>query len=351
MAKQATDTVQQFNAISKEILSGDIKPFYLLFGKEHYYIDKLCDLLMDKVLPPEEKDFGPLGYYGSDVSANQVSCRPPVSDDFPQLVVVKEAQLMRKVEEIDVYFDGIQPTTVLVICYKTPNDPARSSRNIDKRTSFYKRAQKIGTVFESNQIPDYKIDRWIEEYARSQGLTIEPMAAKLMVEFAGADISKLVLELDKLIKLLPEGHRSITVATVEENVGVSRDFSVFELTKALSVRDMRKAFRIVRFFSESGNRYPIQMIMAALSSHFIRILRYHALLQEGVPRNAILSQLGIHPYFGSEYDTAIRHYPAKKTMKVIALLKDYDQKSKSNARGNATDGELLQERVLKIADS
>ena len=353
MAKQTTDTVQQFNAISKDILSGVIKPFYLLFGKEHYYIDKLCDLLMDKVLPPEEKDFGQLVYYGSDVSANQVV---NAARQFPmmisrQIVVVKEAQMMRRVEDIDVYFDGIQPTTVLVICYKTPNDPARSSRNIDKRTSFYKRAQKIGTVFESNQIPDYKIDRWIEEYARSQGLSIEPMAAKLMVEFAGADISKLVLEMDKLIKILPEGHRSITVATVEENVGVSRDYSVFELTKALSIKDMRKAFRIVRFFSESGNRYPIQMILAALSSHFIRILRYHALLQEGTPRNTILSQLGIHPYFGSEYYTAIRHYPVKKTMKVIAILKDYDQKSKSNSRGNATDGELLQELVLKIADS
>ena len=353
MAKQTPAPVQQFNEISKEIISGDIKPFYLLFGKEHYYIDKLCDLLMEKVLPPEEKDFGQLVYYGSDVSANQVV---NAARQFPmmisrQLVVVKEAQMMKKVEDIDVYFEGIQPTTVLVICYKTPNDPAKSSKNIDKRTSFYKQAQKIGTVFESNQIPDYKIDRWIEEYARGQGLSIEPMAAKLMVEFAGTDINKLVLELDKLIKLLPEGNRSITVSTVEENVGISRDYSVFELTKALSVKDMRKAFRIVHFFSESGNRFPIQMIMAALSSHFIRILRYHALLQEGTSRNEILSQLGIHPYFGSEYDTAIRHYPVKKTMKVIAILKDYDQKSKSNSRGNATDGELLQELVLKIADS
>ena len=308
---------------------------------------------MEKVLPPEEKDFGQLVYYGSDVSANQVV---NAARQFPmmisrQLVVVKEAQMMKKVEDIDVYFEGIQPTTVLVICYKTPNDPAKSSKNIDKRTSFYKQAQKIGTVFESNQIPDYKIDRWIEEYARGQGQSIEPMAAKLMVEFAGTEISKLVLELDKLIKLLPEGNRSITVSTVEENVGISRDYSVFELTKALSVKDMRKAFRIVNFFSESGNRFPIQMIMAALSSHFIRILRYHAMLQEGTSRNEILSQLGIHPYFGSEYDTAIRHYPVKKTMKVIAILKDYDQKSKSNSRGNATDGELLQELVLKIADS
>ncbi|NMB37662.1 MAG: DNA polymerase III subunit delta [Bacteroidales bacterium] len=353
MAKQTTDTVQHFNSISKEILSGDIKPFYLLFGKEHYYIDKLCDLLMDKVLPPEEKDFGQLVYYGSEVSANQVV---NAARQFPmmvsrQLVVVKEAQMMKKVEDIGVYFDGIQPTTVLVVCYKTPNDPTRSSRNIDKRTSFYKQAQKVGVVFESNQIPDYRLDRWIEEYARSKGLSIEPMAAKLMVEFAGTDISKVVLELDKLIKLLPEGHKSITVATVEENVGLSRDYSVFELTKALSLKDMRKAFRIVQFFSDSGNRYPIQMILAALSSHFFRILRYHALLQEGIPKSNILSQLGIHPYFGREYDTALRHYPVKKTMRVISLLKDYDQKSKSNSRGNATDGELLQELVLKIADS
>ena len=350
MAKTTTDTVSEYKALREEILRGDIKPFYLLFGKEHYYIDELCKLLMEKVIPPEERDFGQLVYYGADVTANQVVS---TARQFPmmierQLVVVKEAQMMKKVEDIGVYFEGIQPTTVLVICYKTNNDPTKSGKNIDKRSTFYKNAKKVGVAFESNPIPDYRITRWIDGYIGEQGLAIAPDAAALLAESAGTDLQKITLAVDKLRKILPEDRRRITIQDIEENVGMSRDYSAFELTKALSLKDAPKAFRIVHFFGDSPKRFPIQMTMAALSSHFLRLLRYHALLQAGTPRNEILAQLGINPYFGAEYDTAIRNYPVKKTMRVIALLKDYDQRSKSNTRGEATDGDLLKELTAKI---
>lgn len=349
MAKQENG-IAQFNQIKQDILKGDIKPFYLLFGKEHYYIDEICNLLMENVLPPQERDFGQILLYGADTNAAQVVS---AARQFPmmisrQLVVVKEAQMMKKVEDIGVYFQGIMPTTTLVICYKTPNDPTKSSKNIDKRTSFYKEAQKVGVVFESNQIPDYKIPKWIEGYVASKGMAIAPDAAALLAESAGVDIRKIVLELDKLVKVLPEGSRIISAKDVEDNVGMSRDYSVFELTKALSAKDMLKSYKIVHFFGESEKRFPIQMTLAALSSHFLKILRYHALLADGTPKNEILAQLGINPYFGREYDEAIRNYSIRKTMAVIARIKEYDYKSKSNARGNASDGELLLELVSKI---
>ncbi len=129
---------------------------------------------------------------------------------------------------------------------------------------------------------------------------------------------------------------------------MSRDYSVFELTKALSLKDAPKAFRIVRYFGDSPKRFPLPMTMAALTGHFIRLLRYEAMQMAGTPRNELLAQLGINPYFAGEYDTAVRNYPVKKTMRVIALLKDYDRRSKSNTRGEATDGDLLQELVAKI---
>ena len=350
MAKTTKDTAQAFQALREEILAGDIKPFYLLFGKEHYYLDELCKLLAEKVIPPEERDFGQIVYYGADVTANQVVS---TARQFPmmvsrQLVMVKEAQMMKKVEDIGVYFEGIQPTTVLVICYKTGNDPAKPGKNIDKRTAFYKQAQKVGVVFESEQIPDYRVPRWIENYVTQEGLSIAPDAAALLAEFSGNDLSKVVLSLDKLRKVLPEDRRAITARDVEENVGMSRDYSVFELTKALSLKDAPKAFRIVRFFGDSPKRFPLPMTMATLSGHFIRLLRFESLQIAGTPRNDILAQLGINPYFAGEYDSAVRNYPVKKTMRVIALLKDYDRRSKSNTRGEATDGDLLQELVAKI---
>ena len=350
MAKQTVDTAARFAAIKADIEAGNIKPFYLLFGKEHYYIDELCAAIMAKALPEAERDFGQSVFFGADVTAAQVV---GTARQFPmmvsrQVVVVKEAQMMSRIEDIGVYFEGMMPTTVLVICYKTPNDPTKNSKNIDKRKSFYKNACKAGEVFESEQLPDYKMPQWIEGCFRSRGLQIAPDAAALLAEYAGVDIAKIVLEVDKLLKLLPEGSRSVTAADIEKNVGMSRDYSVFELTKALSLRDAAKAYRIVSYFGQNDRRFPIQMTMAALASHFLKIHRYNALLAAGVSRQDILRQLGINPYFGAEYDTAVRHYPLKKCMKAISILKEYDVRAKSGARGAATDGELLSELVSKI---
>ena len=180
------------------------------------------------------------------------------------------------------------------------------------------------------------------------GKRIAPDAAALLAESTGTDLQKITLTIDKLCKLLPEDRSNITVQDIEENVGMSRDYSVFELTKALSLKDTAKAFRIVHFFGEAPKRFPIQLTLAALTGHFIRLLRYHALLQAGQNRNEILSQLGINPYFAGEYDTAVRNYPAKKTMRIISILKEYDQRSKSNTRGEASDGDLLKELTAKI---
>jgi len=350
MAKTTTDSAQEFKAIKASIEKGDIKPVYLLFGKEHYYIDELCSLLIEKVIPPSEKDFGQIVMYGADVTANQVVS---AARQFPmmvsrQLIVVKEAQMMKKVEEIGVYFDGIMPSTVLVICYKTVNDPTKSQKSIDKRSSFYKNAQKYGVAFESNQIPDYKMAKAIESFIADKGLSIAPDAAELLAEFAGTDLQKISLEVDKLTKLMPQGSKVITSDDIEKNVGMSREYSVYELTKALSAKDAAKCFRIAHFYAESPKRYPFVLTMAALSSHFIKLLRFSALIQNGTPRGEILATMGINPYFGQEYDTAMRNYPLKKLMQVISLLKDYDVRSKSSGRGSAEDGDLLLEVVSKI---
>lgn len=351
MAKQASDSASEYRRLREQILANDIKPVYLLFGKEHYYIDELCKLLMSVVVPEDQKDFGQIVFYGADAGVEQVV---GAARQFPmmvqrQIVVLKEAQMMKKVEDLGVYFSAVMPSTVLVICYKTVNDPSKTTvKNIDKRTSFYKQIQNIGVVFESNQLPEYKMSGCIERYAVEQGLEMAPDAAALFAEFTGVDMSKVVLEFEKLRKALPEGTRRIVVDDIERNVGMMRDYSVFELTKALSLRDAGKCYRIARFFGDSPKRYPLVVVLAALSSHFIRLLRYHAMLQDKAPRNEILSKLGINPYFAGEYDAAVRNYNCRKVMKIISVLKDMDVKSKSGLRGEATDGELLQELMSKI---
>lgn len=350
MAKVSQDTASEFRVLEKSILAGNIAPVYLLFGKEHYYIDKLCSLLMDKVIPEGERDFGNIVFYGADVNAEQVVS---TARQYPmmvsrQLVVVKEAQMMKDLEKTAVYFEGIMPTTVLVICYKTVNDPTKSGKNIDKRSSFYKQAQKYGAVFESNQVPDYKMPRVIEGFVAEHGLSINPEAASLFAEFAGVDLQKIDLELGKLLKILPEGTKTITPDDIERNVGMSREYSVFELTRALSLKDSAKCFRIVRFYASSSKRYPFVVIMSAIAGHFMKLLRFESLLAEGKSRSEVLSMMGINPYFGGEYETAARNYPVKKLIRIISILTEYDLRSKGVAKGSVEDGDLLVELVSKI---
>jgi len=350
MAKTTTDSAQEFKAIKASIEAGDIKPVYVLFGKEHYYIDELCSLLIDTVVPPQEKDFGQIVMYGADVTSNQVVS---TARQFPmmvsrQIVVVKEAQMMKKVEDIGVYFDGIMPTTVLVICYKTSIDPTKQSKSLDKRSILYKQAQKIGVVFESNQVQDYKMPKAIENFIADKGLTITPDGAALLAEFAGTELQKIALEVDKLMKVLPSGVTRITAEDVEKNVGMSRDYSTYELARALSEKERVKCFRIAHFYAQSPKRYPLVLTIASLSTHFIKLLRYGALLQSGIPKSEVLAQMGINPYFSREYDSAMRNYGVKRIMQVISILKEYDVRSKSSGRGSAEDGDLLLEIIAKI---
>lgn len=353
MARIAPDTVQQYSSIEADILAGKFAPYYLLFGKEHFYIDRLCSLIMDKALLPEERDFGQLVFYGADADSDQVVS---AARQYPmmvsrQLVVVKEAQMMKKIDRIAEYYANIVPTTVLVVCYKTPNE-AGSTKNIDKRTRFYKDASKVGVVFESNPVPEGRIPLWIEKYVASKGIEITPDASVMMAEACGADLSKIALEVDKLTRLFSgSASGKITADIIEENVGISREYSVFELTKALSARNISATYRIAAFFGQTPKRFPIQMVMGALSSHFIKILRYHAAVADRASRAEIASAIGVNPYFMSEYENAARNYPLKKCMKVIAVLREYDYRSKSNARGSADDGELLLELVSRILNS
>lgn len=350
MAKTTKDTAQEFKRIKSAIETGDIAPFYLLHGKEHYYLDALCDLLMERVIPPQERDFGQIVFYGADTTAMRVV---EAARQFPmmisrQLVVLKEAQMMDKIEGLSLYLDAMMPSTVLVVCYKTVNDPTKSAKGIDKRTSFYKKACQSGVVFESEQAPDYRMPSVIEAFMADRGLEIAPDAAGLLAEFSGVNLQKIAVEVDKLMKVLPPGTRTVTAGDIEANIGMSREYSVFELTKALSLKDSLKCFRIAHFYAQSPKRYPLVVTLAALSSHFIKLLNIAAMEQSGMSQSQALASLGINAFFSKEYSTALRNYPLSKLMNIIPILKEYDMVSKGSGRGSAQDGDLLTEILSKI---
>jgi DNA polymerase-3 subunit delta len=258
-----------------------------------------------------------------------------------QLVVVKEAQMMKTLEDLAIYCQKPLDSTVLVL--------AMHGASADKRKSLYKTISKMGVVVDSAALRDYEMPKWISMFYQTRGLHIAPDAAALLAEHAGTDLNKIAIETEKMLKNLPEGVTEVSAADIEKNVGISRQFSIFELTKELSLKNAPKALRIAAYLGSSA-KFAMPMAVASLYTHFYRILKYGALLMQNPrPGNDQKAKvLGVNPYFFQEYDAAVRNYPVKKAMAVIALLREYDYKGKGGDVGEATPAELMVELTAKI---
>ena len=329
-SKSYIETDRQVQQLLEDVRSGIFKCVYLLMGEEPYYPELLCQAIIDNCLQEWEKDFNEIICYGGETDADTVvtaARRFPMMAER-QLVVVKEAQQMKSLEELAVYCQQPLDSTVLVILLH--------GASADKRKALYKSVLKTGVVVESNALRDYELPQWIGAYYEGRGLRIHPEAARLLAESAGTDLGKIAVETDKLLKNLPEGVKDISVEDIEKNVGISRQFSVFELTKCLSYRQAAQALKVAAHIGDAP-RFALPMVVAPLFTHFQRILKYHA---GEVPK--------VNPYFLKEYDTAVRNYTLPQTMAAVELLAQYDYKGKGGDAGEATPAELFTELVTKI---
>ena len=343
MAKGFMDIDSQCRGIVNDVRNGVFQPVYLLMGDEPYYVDMVCDAILEHCLDESERDFNQTVCYGADVDADTVvtaARRYPMFADR-QLVVVKEAQMMKSLEELAQYCVKPLDSTVLVI--------AMHGARADKRKSLYKNVSKVGVVVDSSVLRDYEMPKWISMFYQTKGLKIRPDAAALLAEYAGTDLNKIAIETEKMLKNLPEGTVEVSVSDIEKNVGISRQFSIFELTKELSMKNSAKALRTASYIG-SAAKFAMPMAVSALYTHFYRILKYGALLSSNPrPGNDVKAKiLGVNPYFFQEYDTAVRNYPVPKVMAVISLLKEYDYKGKGGDVGEATPAELMVELTAKI---
>lgn len=343
MAVKFTELESQCRQIINDVKSGNFVPVYLLMGTEPYYPDLVCDEIIKYALTDSERDFNQTVFYGLDTDAGTVAseCRSYPMMAERRLVVLKEAQSMKTLEDLATYASDPMESTVLVILMH--------GASADKRRALYKNVQKKGVVLVSDALRDYEMPQWITSFYKSRGLDIEPAAAALLAEYAGTDMSRIMLETEKMQKNLPEGTVRVNAADIEKNVGISRQFSIFELTKALSYMKAEKALKIAAYIG-NGPKFMLLLATAPLYTHFYRILKYEAALL----KNPAMSKadraklLGINPYFMEEYDVAARNYPIRRCMKVISLLEEYDFKGKGGGSGEASQGDLLMELVSKI---
>ncbi|MDR3133864.1 MAG: DNA polymerase III subunit delta [Prevotellaceae bacterium] len=335
------EAVANYERILADLKNKKYRPVYLLMGEETYYIDQIGNYIAQNVLTESERSFNQLILYGKDTTAPQLI---DTARRFPmmasrQVVIVREAQDLKKIEQLEAYLKQAPETTLLVLCYK--------GKTVDKRTSFYKLAAKAGEVLETALPYDNELTAWITGYLNQKGCTIDPKASAILAEYLGADLSKIANELDKLFTLLPEGNKRISSEDIEKNIGISKDYNTFELNSAIARRDILKANRIVQHFAHNPNGYPIVVTISTLFMEFSRILKLHFLKRKPGSQNAA-AELGIHPFFVRDYEQAAAIYPIGKAVEVISLLREYDMRSKGFNNGSATHGELLRELVFKI---
>ena len=326
--------------IVNDIKAGNIKPIYFLMGEESYYIDKLSYYIEDKVLSEDEKGFNQTVLYGRDVTIEDIvstAKRYPMMSER-QVVIVKEAQdLSRTIDKIESYAENPMPSTVLVFCYKY--------KTLDKRKKVTKLLAKNGIVYESKKLYENQVGDWIKRVLAGKKYSIEPKANAMLVEFLGTDLSKINNELEKLQIILPKGS-TITPHHIEENIGFSKDFNVFELRKAIGDRNQLRAYTIADNFAQNPKDNPIVMTTSLVFSFFVQLLKYHGLKDKN-PNN-VAKVLGVNPFFLKDYDIALKNYPMRKVSQIVTSLRDVDVKSKGVGANALPQSDLLREMLFKI---
>jgi DNA polymerase III subunit delta len=326
--------------IVNDIKAGNIKPIYFLMGEESYYIDKLSDYIEQNVLTEDEKGFNQTVLYGRDVTIEDIvstAKRYPMMAER-QVVIVKEAQdLTKTIDKFESYAENPMPSTVLVFCYKY--------KTLDKRKKLPKLIAKSGVLYESKKLYENQIGDWIKRVLSGKSYSIEPKANAMLVEFLGTDLSKINNELEKLQIILPKGS-TITPKHIEENIGFSKDFNVFELRKAIGDRNQVKAYTIADNFAQNPKDNPIIMTTSLVFSFFVQLLKYHGLKDKN-PKN-VAAVLGVNPFFLKDYDIALKNYPMRKVSQIVGVLRDVDVKSKGVGANALPQSDLLREMLYKI---
>ena len=336
MAKDLT-----FNEIKGNIQSGKFMPIYLFQGEEGYYIDQLTDMLIDTVLDESERDFNQTILYGLETNVIAVinACRRYPMMAERQLVVVKEAQHLKNIDELVSYVKNPLSSTVLVINYKYGK--------LDGRKKLTGEIAKTGIVFESKKLYENKIPDFIIGYLRDKQIEIQWQTAQILTDYLGNDLSKITNELDKLAIALPTGQQQVTATLVEQNIGISKDFNNYELQKAIAAKDILKANRIARYFEENQKNNPLILTLVLLFGFFSNLMICH--YEKNKSKDHLMRILGLKWDMQiADYLEAMKHYSPRKTMENIALIREYDARGKGFKNASVSTGQLLIELLYKL---
>ncbi|HRY33182.1 MAG TPA: DNA polymerase III subunit delta [Bacteroidales bacterium] len=344
-------SVAEFQKVAADIGRKKFAPLYFLTGDEPYYIDQLSDLIENSVLIPDERAFNQSVVYGADVTVPDLismARRYPAFAAY-QVVIVREAQQIDNIETLVKYAENPVPTTVLVLCYKY--------QKLDKRTTFAKHLQSKGVFFESKKLYEDKIPDWITAYMKEKGYRIDQKAALLLAEYTGNELGNLSHEIQKLMINLPP-ETLVTSDHIAAYTGISKEFNVFELQKALGERNVFRVNQVAFYMAANPKENPILKIIPVLFSFFSKLLLYHALVAEsrrpgGAPFDGqntaqVAKALGVHPFFASDYVKAAKNYSFARLSGIVSQLRIYDMRAKGVDNDSTEDSELIREMLYRI---
>jgi len=330
-----------YTDIMKELKARHFRPIYYLMGEEPFYIDQITDYLIENVMSEEEKDFNQDIVYGADVDISAIinaARRYPMMSEY-RLLVVKEAQVVKNMENLAIYLQKPLSSTILVICHK--------NGTLDRRKKLAGEISKIGVLFESKKLKDYQLPAFISNYMTQKGFQIDSKAIEMMADYVGADLSRMTGELNKLIITQEPGETRITPDQIEKNIGISKDYNNIELRNAIIQKDVLKANTIIRYFEDNPKNNPIQLTLAYLFSFFSNLmLAYYA---PDKSEGGVASFLGFKSSWqAKDYLVAMKRFSGVKTMNIIHEIRYTDAKSKGVGNPNISSGDLLKELLYKI---
>jgi len=309
-------------------------------GEEELFIDKLTDLIVENSISESEREFNYTILYGKETNVDEIVS---ISKKFPlmsnyQVVVIKEAQdLSRTIDQLTSYTNNFSKSTILIICYK--------HKSIDKRKSLYKSISKNGIVFESKRLYENQAQQWVMQQLTKRNIKVSHKAVSMIVDYLGADLRKINNEIGKLLQA-KNNPKEILDIDIEKYIGISKEYNNFELRKAISEKNLNKAFKIADYFAKNPNSNPLVVTISMIFDFFSKLLLYHA--NDNMPDSRKASIMKISPFFVSEYRIASKNYPIKRVTKVISIIREYDLKSKGSGAKNLSHFDLLKEMIARI---
>ena len=330
-----------YESIMSELKSGTYQPVYYLMGEEGYFTDRITDYIIEHSLTEDERDFNLTVFYGLESDIDTIIT---AAKRFPmmaerQVIVVKEAQMLKNIDNLLFYLQAPQPTTVLVFAHK--------NGSLDKRKKVAAELDRRGVVLDSKKMRDDQLPSFITGYIREKGLAADNKSVQMMRESIGSDLSRIAGEIDKLAIALPQGIQAITPELVEEHIGISKEYNNFELQNALVNKDIYKANKIINYFAQNPKKNPIQMTLALLFSFFSNVMMSYYAPEKS--ERGIAEFLGLRNSWGvGDYIKAMRNYRAVHVMEILHLIRLADAQSKGAEGAQMPDGEIMRELLYKI---